>query len=85
MRLVSNAVALLAGCGVKITASRHFTALIAIATMVTTGLVTGNKPAMIAKRRANPIATSMEKPAPFRLIKGSSAISANPALTVKSG
>src|SRR5471032_1230789 len=46
MRLTSIAVALLAGWGEKITASRHLMALIAIATMVTTGLVTGSNPAM---------------------------------------
>src|SRR5580704_13029289 len=43
-RVVASAVLRLIGCGEKTTASRHFSALIAMPTIVTKGLVTGRMP-----------------------------------------
>src|SRR5437762_1512732 len=46
IRVVSSADCFVIGCGEKITASRHFSALMAILTIVTSGLVTGHSPAI---------------------------------------
>ena len=45
-RAISSAVFLLSGCGEKMTASLHLIALMAMLTIVTSGLVTGSRPAI---------------------------------------